>query len=68
MTIERTASEIIIKIPATVEMEEIQRLLDYLDYKAAASASKAKQEDIDQLAREVNKSWWENNKDKFLRP
>ena len=67
MTIERTESEIIIKIPATVDMEEIQRLLDYLGYKTAVSASKAKQEVIDQLAKEVNKSCWENNKDKFLR-
>jgi hypothetical protein len=27
--------------------------------------SKAKQEQIDELAKEVNKGWWERNKDRF---
>ena len=68
MTIERTDKEIIIKLPATTDPEDVQRLLDYLHYKAAVESSKAKQEQVDQLAKEVNKSWWETNKDKFLRP
>ncbi|MCB0520738.1 MAG: hypothetical protein H6577_25775 [Lewinellaceae bacterium] len=68
MTIERTDKEIIIKLPATTDPEDVQRLLDYLQYKAAVETSKAKQEQVDQLAKEVNKSWWDANKDKFLRP
>ncbi|MEZ4959884.1 MAG: hypothetical protein R2830_08700 [Saprospiraceae bacterium] len=68
MTIERTDKEIIIKLPATTDPEDVQRLLDYLQYKTAVETSKAKQEQVDQLAKEVNKSWWDANKDKFLRP
>lgn len=68
MTIERTDKEIIIKLPATTSTEDVQRLLDYLSYKTVVEASKAKQEQVDQLAKEVNKGWWESNKDKLLRP
>lgn len=68
MTIERTDKEIIIKLPATTSTEDVQRLLDYLSYKTAVDNSKAKQDEVDQLAREVNKGWWEANKDKLLRP
>ena len=68
MTIERTDKEIIIKLPATTGTEDVQRLLDYLSYKTAVEASRVKQEQVDQMAREVNKSWWEANKDKLLRP
>lgn len=37
------------------------KTVDYLEYQEAISESKAKQEDIDELAREVNKKWWEKN-------
>ncbi len=67
MTIERTDKEIIIKLPASANTEDVQQLLDYLNYKAAVSASKAKQEQVDRLAKEVNKNWWETNKDNLLK-
>ena len=66
MTIERTADAIIIKLPTNINIEEIQRFLNYLRYKEIVAKSKATQEDIDKLAREVNKSWWEKNKHRFL--
>lgn len=68
MTIERTDKEIIIKLPATTSTEDVQQLLDYLSYQTAVEASKAKQGQMDQLAKEVNKSWWEANKDKIQIP
>ncbi len=66
MTIERTADEIIVKLPTNVNIEEIQRFLDYLRYKEIVAKSTATQEDADKLAREVNKSWWDKNKNRFL--
>ena len=66
MTIERTADAIIVKLPTNIDIEEIQRFLNYLRYKEVVSKSKATQEDVDELAREVNKSWWEKNKQRFL--
>lgn len=66
MTIERIDNQIVIKIPETVDMEGVQRLLNYLLYKEATKDSKAKQDAVDELAREVNKQWWEKNKHRFL--
>ncbi|MEM6262464.1 MAG: hypothetical protein AAGI38_08155 [Bacteroidota bacterium] len=37
-----------------------------MKYKEIATNSKASQEDADQLAKEVNQSWWEQNKNRFL--
>jgi predicted GTPase len=58
MQIERTSDEIVIRLPAWVKVEGIETLLDYLMYSEATSKSKATQEEIDALAREVKKGWW----------
>ena len=65
LTIERTDSEIIIRLPADLAVSDIQRMLDYLSYKQAVSKSKATQEQIDALAEEAKKGWWEKNKDRL---
>lgn len=67
MTIERSNSEIIIRIPGNVDTEGLQRLINFLIYREATAGSKATQEEVDKLAKEVNKSWWEENKDRFLK-
>ncbi|MBY0426073.1 MAG: hypothetical protein K2Q22_10585 [Cytophagales bacterium] len=54
MTIERSKDEILVRIPAHVDVSEIQGMLDYLKYKELTSHSTAKQEDADNLATQVN--------------
>lgn len=66
MTIERTSSEIIIKIPANVNVEGVQRLLDFLAYREATAKSKATQSDVDELVLEVKKGRWARNKKRLL--
>ena len=66
MIIERTKSEIVIRVSSKVNTYGLQRLVDYLKYQELTSTSKAKQSDVDSLAREVNKNWWNNNKHRFL--
>lgn len=66
MTIERIADEIVIRVPASLDIERVQQFLNYLTYKELVSESRATQEEIDQLARDVNKSWWAKNKHKYL--
>ena len=67
MQIERTAREVIIRLPAHVNTEGLQRLIDYLAYKEATSKSKARQADVDKLAREVKKGWWAKNRSRFIK-
>lgn len=66
MTIKRTGEAIIVTLPLDIETENLQRFLDYLRYKEIVAKSKATQEDADELAREINKKWWEENKHRFL--
>lgn len=68
MLIERTSSEIIIRLPASVDRTGLQRLVDYLTYKEATSNSKATQEQVDKLAKEVKKGWWKKNRKRILLP
>lgn len=65
LRIERTNEEIIIRLPLDLEVNDIQRMLDYLAYKRAIKGSQATQSQIDALAKEVKKGWWEKNKDRF---
>jgi hypothetical protein len=65
MIIERTAGEFIIRFPITSDIEQIQDIIDYLRYKELTSGYSVPQSEVDQLAREINTNWWENNKTKF---
>lgn len=57
MIIERTEEEIIIRIPNTIELTGTERIIDYIKYQVATANSKATQEDANQLANELNKTW-----------
>lgn len=58
MTIERTEDEIIVRLPVTFDIDELQRMIDLLEYKSIVSKSKATQEQIDELSYEVKKNIW----------
>lgn len=67
MLIERTNDEIVIRLPSYVDTEGVQRLIDYLSYKEAVTKSKAKQSDVDKLAKQIKKGWWEKNKKRLIK-
>jgi uncharacterized protein YeeX (DUF496 family) len=65
MVIERTAGELVIRFTITSDIEQIQDIIDYLRYKELTDSYSVPQSEVDQLAREINKNWWESNKTKF---
>ncbi len=68
MLVERTNdNQIVITLSSSVDSFGLQRLIDYIKYLEATSKSKAKQEDVDKLADEVNASWWEENRKRFIK-
>jgi hypothetical protein len=67
MLIERTSNEVIIRLPSYIDTEGLQRLVDYLSYREATSKSKAKQSDVDKLAKDIKKGWWEKNRSRFIK-
>ena len=56
MILERTKDEIVVRLPADVDLTELQNMLDYLHYKELTAKSLAKQADVDELSKEVNRS------------
>lgn len=68
MNIQRTDNELIIRLPTTVNIDGIQRLLDLLTYQEIAAKSHVSQKQVDELASEINKSWWERNANRFTNP
>lgn len=67
MIIERTDKEILIRIPNSIGIEGAQRIIDYIRYQELTSKSTTNQKDVDLLAEEINREWWEKNKDTFLK-
>jgi len=67
MLIERTDKEIIIRLPASTNIEDLQNMVDYARYKEVTSKSKASQEDIDKLIKEVKKGSWKKLRKKLIK-
>jgi len=67
MIVERTEREVIIRMPAYVNYEGIQKMIDLMSLREANARSVATQEDIDILAQEVNKGWWEANRNRYIK-
>ena len=65
MNIERRNNEIIIRLPDTLDVDRLQRLINYLVHQETTAKSQATQEQVDELANEVNAGWWERNKARF---
>jgi len=55
---ERTKDEILVSLPANMDIIELQNMLDYLDYKEKTANSKATQKQVDELAQTVNQKIW----------
>jgi len=67
MTVEQINDEVIIRLPKFMDFEAIQRIIDLISLKEATAHSVATQEDIDLLAKEVNKGWWEKNRSRYIK-
>lgn len=62
MTIERTANEVIVRLSPSINVEELQRVLNYLAYREATADSLAVQDDVDGLVNDVEKGRWQRSR------
>ena len=67
MLIERTSKEVIIRLPASVDTDDLQDFLDYARYKELTSKFKVSQKEVDKLANQVKKGWWAKNRDRLVK-
>jgi hypothetical protein len=67
MIIERTGDEIIIRLSAKINTDDLQEFVNYARYKELTSTFQTDQTDVDKLASEINKSWWQSNRDRLIK-
>jgi hypothetical protein len=67
MIIEKTDSEIVIRIPSYVNVDDVQHIIDWMICKETVARSRATQEEIDRIARESKKGWWQQNRAHYIK-
>ena len=67
MLVERTTKEVIIRLPASVDTEDLQDFLNYARYKELTVNFKANQKEVDKIANEINANWWTKNRSKLVK-
>lgn len=65
MKIERTKNEVVIRIPASINVDDLQDLADLIEYKEISTKSKATQKDVDDLVSDIKRGRWEKTKTKL---
>lgn len=58
MILERTKDEILVRLPANIDLTELQNMIDYLDYKEQTMSSNISQEDVAEISKVANKRIW----------
>lgn len=67
MLVKRTNKEVIIRLPASVDTEDLQDFLNYALYKELTSNFNVDQNEVDKLADQVNSKWWTKNRKKLVK-
>ena len=66
MIVQRNQKEIIVKVPASVDLKEIQDVLNFIRYQELTSTFSVTQNVVDALSSNINKTWWKKNGKKFM--
>jgi hypothetical protein len=67
MIVKRTNKEVIIRLSPNVDTEDLQAFLNYARYKELTASYCVPQDEVDKLAKQINKDWWAKNKAKFTK-
>ena len=67
MLVERTDKEIIIRLSASIDTEDLQDILNYARYSELTDGFKVAQKEVDKLTSQINKDWWAKNKKQLAR-
>ena len=67
MLVERTSKEVIIRLPASVDTEDLQDFLNYARYKELTAYFKTDQKEVDKITNEINAKWWTKNRSKLIK-
>lgn len=62
MVVERAKGEIIIRLSDSIDISELENMIDYIRYKELVSKSQATQEEINEISELINSEIWDNYK------
>ncbi|MCF2493196.1 hypothetical protein [Dyadobacter chenhuakuii] len=66
MVITRQDRNIIIEASDSINMGAVQKVIDYINILEIVAKNQGSEEQASDLAELVNKSWWSENKSRFL--
>lgn len=67
MLVERTKNEIIFRLPAKTNIDDLQDLSDLFEFLELSNKSDATQADVDALVKTIKKGRWAKTKEKLSR-
>lgn len=67
MLVERTNKEVIIRLPASIDTEDLQDFLNYARYKELTANFKTDQKEVNKIANDINAKWWTKNRSKLIK-
>jgi hypothetical protein len=67
MIIERTNAELILRLPIEIGTLSLDKITKYVKYVESNSGSNFDEAQINEIAAESKKRWWEENKHKFIK-
>jgi len=65
--VERLENEILVRIPTDQDSDKLQEMLDLIRYAELTSRSTTTQDEVDEFASKVNKSWWSKNRSRLIK-
>jgi len=67
MLVERTSKEVIIRLPASVDTEDLQDFLNYARYKELTANFKTDKNEVDKITNDISAKWWTKNRSKLIK-
>jgi hypothetical protein len=67
MIITRENNKIIIQAVSSINMDAVQRLIDYINVLEITANNQGTEEQAAALADEIDRNWWTENKKRFLK-
>jgi hypothetical protein len=64
MIIERTAKEVLFRLPTSTKIEDLQEIANLFAFKEISQRSKANQKDVNDLVKKIKKGRWSKTKSK----
>lgn len=65
MKIERTENELVIRLPLTSNILQLEKYINYFKVMEILSKAQGTEEQAQKLAEEANEYWYEKNKSRF---